>query len=106
MGKAEDTHRADDLEALETILRSGACDEWETKKFADMHNALTERGQVQLSERQRDWVRPRLEALGGIYGDPAKRNANVAPGKPVETPEVLKHLPKKPPRKIVREGDR
>jgi hypothetical protein len=67
------------------------------KAFRDMLSKL-ENGLPELSQRQREWVRGIFDR---VFDDPQYENlfskGNLCIGKPVETPEVLKHLPKFPP---------
>lgn len=62
--------------------------------FAQMRERL-DNGQRQLTTLQHEWAKAKHQELG--LGDPAKRNANVPRGRDVGVPEVLRHLPKKPP---------
>jgi hypothetical protein len=84
------------LETLRELLACSELNEIERAVFADMLSCLEE-GQYQLTFLQARWAQERHEEL--LLGDPAKRNANVPRGKEVPVPEVLKALPKSPPRR-------
>lgn len=69
----------------------------EVVAFEDMRQFLGRRPEATLSKAQREWAERRAGDLGLSWGDPARRNANVPRGREVETPAVLRDLPKRPP---------
>ena len=93
--------RPDRDRELELLGALTACDRLSSKEreaFMGMLLWLADEPRGHLSRRQREWaeecaVKYELDEAG----DPAIRNRDVPRGKPVELPEVLRHLPKKPP---------
>ena len=94
--------RAEDLELLRALCRYGdevgvdgdsALSDDEHDAFGDMLVRL-EDGQRELTPKQRDWAEKAAERLGLSV---PRDNSRVPVGRPVETPAVLRNLPKRPP---------
>lgn len=100
MSPSED-HRENDLRALSSLLDLEELSEYERDAFDDMLAPLMAGRYRQLTERQREWVMGRCDVLGIVIGDPAERNKNVPRGREVEAPDILKRLPKAPPRRAI-----
>jgi hypothetical protein len=100
--------RHDDMRMLQEIL--DAAQSWDDERVEAMESTLAafvdmlsrlERGGRDLSEKQRAWVSGVHE---NVTGTPNYENAwsagKVPRGREVATPEVLKRLPLKPPRRM------
>ena len=84
-----------DLELLDLLLGDGEVEEDEKIVASDMRAPLLSGERRRLSLKQRAWAEDIARRVTPI-------SAKDAPeGRPVETPEVLRNLPKKPPRRIV-----
>lgn len=92
---SEDNQRAADLELLQRLLE---CDLKTSIKraFEDMRTKLVAGEQETLKFKQRQWAETLLEEHQPEYEN-LWSAGKVPPGKPVPTPEVLKHLPMRPP---------
>lgn len=81
----------------------GTISDSEEKAFSSMKAGLESGKWSRLTEKQRAWAKGVLERASG---EPEYLNlassGKLCRGREVETPEVLKNLPKSPPRK--REG--
>lgn len=80
-----------DLVLLNRVLDDDETTPDERKAFDEMRANLLSGERRRLSQRQRSWVEEVARRLTPISA------ADVPRGNPVETPEVLRHLPKKPP---------
>lgn len=68
-----------------------------SKAFADMLSRLQDGGR-DLTDKQRAWLRGVHEnVVGEVHYENAWSAGKVPRGREVETPEVLKHLPLRPP---------
>jgi len=97
--------RQEDLQHLDELLEQHL-DELlphEKDAFTDMRSSLAAYGngvgRRQLSDRQRAWVKATLERVVPQYENLVSRGL-VPRGKEVPTPEVLKKLPMRPPKKV------
>lgn len=89
-----------DLALLHEVLHREELPDHEREPFENMRDALEAQpyrmtgAPRALSPKQRLWVEAAAERLGISV---ARNNEDVPVGAPVETPEVLRHLPKRPP---------
>jgi len=81
------------LDLLTKEPRDEAISQVEVEAFQDMKQEMLAGRSAFLSKRQRAWVE---EAAKRVVPIPA---SDVPRGKEVETPEVLKNLPKAPPKR-------
>jgi len=101
--------RDEDLRQLSELLDDHADElsETEAEAFADMRADLvaygTLDGRYQLSDKQRAWLRVVHERVAAPQYENLVSSGRVPRGREVETPDVLKNLPKKPPPR--RRGD-
>lgn len=95
--------REDDLGLLRALVAHGnevgvdgdsAISDTELSAFEDMQARLLG-GQRTLTDAQRSWAEQAAQRCGVSF---ARDNSKVPVGGPVEMPDVLKRLPKKPPR--------
>lgn len=89
---------------LDAYMRAEDCDpsltELEVEAFADMAYQLDVGRAAKLSEKQERWLSSAEGRMGVDIGDVPKvlwESGLIPEGRPVETPQVLKTLPKKPP---------
>ena len=104
------TQRDDDLRMLLELLDQHADDltAWKVQAFADMRFELQVYGGIldgetarkfeKLTDRQRSFVVTAHERVVPQYANLVSRGL-VPRGREVETPDVLKRLPSKPPRR-------
>ena len=101
------SRRTDDLELLRALLAVGIADDREHGLTEDEHASFSSmlsslksprpghtRGFAQLTDKQREWAEGRAVQLAVSW---ARDNRHVPRGAEVETPEVLRVLPKAPP---------
>lgn len=93
-------HRETDLRALRGLLASESLTGKERAAFESMELDITGLTRFrQLTKNQREWVLARCDELAIVVIDPAVRNKDVPRGREVETPAILRNLPKAPPRR-------
>lgn len=92
-----------DLELVRLVVASPELRDMEREVFEKWQDAL-ERGSIhQLSEKQRQWIRD-VAARLNLLDEQALNlwsSGKVMAGRQVETPAVLRELPKAPPRRRV-----
>lgn len=87
-----------DLEYLRRLLADERLSDDEREAFESMYERAS-LGRV-LSPKQVSWIRgvaARLELDADEMTGPAFASGAIPVGRPVETPAVLRHLPKTPP---------
>jgi hypothetical protein len=87
------SHRETDLRMLRELLETKLTD-YEREAFSDMLEGLEQ--YHQLSEKQRVWVAQAYEKIHPQYENLVS-SGKVPRGREVETPAVLRTLPKRPP---------
>lgn len=92
----------DDKALLRAVIDRlpGEYDEKEAYAFEGMLDNLNQRRFKKLTPKQRAWLERTAERLGASYvprGELPIRAADVLRGREVETPAVLRDLPKRPP---------
>ncbi len=85
-----------DTQQLDELLNMSELTETQREAFVDMKGWLTDHHQ--LTDKQRSWVKSLHEKLVPQYQNLVS-NGLVPRGREVETPEVLRHLPKRPPQR-------
>lgn len=88
-GSARGEYRERDLRLLRALGDESRLRDDELDAFDDMLDRLVRRGQIELTEAQREWAEAVAERHELDFDDPAERNANVPRGREVETPEAL-----------------
>ena len=88
------SRREPDIRMLNELLENSELREEEREAFLSMKEALDR--YHQLTDKQRAWAKLRHEALHPQYENLVSRGM-VPRGREVETPSVLRNLPKRPP---------
>ena len=91
--KADERER--DLFMLNGLIDSGELTDNELEAFGDMLEKLDARVWTKLTGDQRGWVADKCDAYG-VNTDPTPPKP-IPRGREVPLPEVLQHLPAKPP---------
>ncbi len=86
-----------DIEVLERLVDDVDLLEGEQTAFAEMLEGLREGRYASLMRKQREWVIEVAARIGSIGYENLVSSGGVPIGRPVETPQVLRNLPMKPP---------
>lgn len=86
-----------DIEVLERIVDDVDLREGEQDAFAEMLEGLREGRYASLTRKQREWAIEVSVRIGAVGYENLVSSGGVPIGRPVETPQVLRNLPMKPP---------